>query len=47
LLFGLVLTSFEAVPVSLFVYSFIGSRSIEWGMLAAASTAMIIPVVIF
>ncbi|EMA13232.1 MULTISPECIES: carbohydrate ABC transporter permease [Haloarcula] len=47
LLFGLVLTSFEAVPVTLFVYSFIGSRSIEWGMLAAASTAMIVPVVIF
>uniref|UniRef100_UPI00107628A4 ABC transporter permease subunit n=1 Tax=Haloarcula amylovorans TaxID=2562280 RepID=UPI00107628A4 len=47
LLFGLVLTSFEAVPVTLFVYSFIGSRSIEWSMLAAASTAMIVPVVIF
>lgn len=47
LLFGLVLTSFESVPVTLFVYSFIGSRSIEWGMLAAASTAMILPVVIF
>jgi multiple sugar transport system permease protein len=47
LLFGLVLTSFKAVPVTLFVYSFIGSRSIEWGMLAAASTAMILPVVIF
>jgi multiple sugar transport system permease protein len=47
LLFGLVLTSFEAVPVTLFVYSFIGSRSIEWSMLAAASTAMILPVAIF
>lgn len=47
LLFGLVLTSFEAVPVTLFVYSFIGSRSIEWSMLAAASTAMIVPVVVF
>lgn len=47
LLFGLVLTSFEAVPVTLFVYSFIGSRSIEWSMLAAASTAMIVPVAIF
>ena len=47
LLFGLVLTSFEAVPVTLFVYSFIGSRSIEWGMLAAASTSMILPVAIF
>jgi multiple sugar transport system permease protein len=47
LLFGLVLTSFKAVPVTLFVYSFIGSRSIEWGMLAAASTAMIIPVIVF
>jgi multiple sugar transport system permease protein len=47
LLFGLVLTSFKAVPVTLFVYSFIGSRSIEWGMLAAASTAMIVPIAIF
>ncbi|MFC7078743.1 carbohydrate ABC transporter permease [Haloarcula halophila] len=47
LLFGLVLTSFEAVPVTLFVYSFIGSRSIEWSLLAAASTAMIVPVVVF
>ncbi|MFC6862039.1 carbohydrate ABC transporter permease [Halomicroarcula sp. GCM10025817] len=47
LLFGLVLTSFEAVPVTLFVYSFIGSRSIEWSMLAAASMSMIIPVAIF
>ncbi|SEP08264.1 multiple sugar transport system permease protein [Halogranum amylolyticum] len=47
LLFGLVLTSFKAVPVTLYVYSFIGSRSIEWGMLAAASTAMIVPVIIF
>ena len=47
LLFGLVLTSFNAVPVTLFVYSFIGSRSIEWSMLAAASTAMIVPVAIF
>jgi multiple sugar transport system permease protein len=47
LLFGLVLTSFNAVPVTLFVYSFIGSRSIDWAMLAAASSAMIIPVIIF
>ncbi|MBV0923989.1 carbohydrate ABC transporter permease [Halomicroarcula limicola] len=47
LLFGLVLTSFKAVPVTLFVYSFIGSRSIEWSMLAAASTAMIVPIVVF
>ncbi|RDZ44881.1 carbohydrate ABC transporter permease [Haloferax sp. Atlit-10N] len=47
LLFGLVLTNFKAVPVTLFVYSFIGSRSIEWGMLAAASMAMILPVVVF
>ncbi|QCS44915.1 carbohydrate ABC transporter permease [Natrinema versiforme] len=47
LLFGLMLTSFEAVPVTLFVYSFIGSRSIEWGMLAAASMSMIVPVAIF
>jgi multiple sugar transport system permease protein len=47
LLFGLVLTSFNAVPVTLYVYSFIGSRSIDWSMLAAASTAMIVPVAVF
>lgn len=47
LLFGLVLTSFDAVPVTMVVYSFIGSRSIEWSMLAAASMSMIVPVAIF
>ncbi|EFW94039.1 sugar ABC transporter permease protein [Haladaptatus paucihalophilus DX253] len=47
LLFGLVLTNSKAVPVTLYVYSFIGSRSIEWSMLAAASMAMIIPVAVF
>ncbi len=47
LLFGLVLTNDRAVTVSMQVYQFIGVRQIEWGMLAAASTAIIIPVLIF
>lgn len=47
LLFSLVLTNNQAVTVSLQVYTFIGSRNIEYSMLAAASMAMIIPVLIF
>lgn len=44
LLFSLILTNNQAVTVSLAVYNFIGSRQIEWTMLAAASTTMILPV---
>lgn len=47
LLFALVLTSNNAPTAPLFVYSFIGSRQIEWGMLAASSTAVFIPVLVF
>jgi multiple sugar transport system permease protein len=47
LLFSLVLTNNQAVTVSLQVYTFIGSRNIEYSMLAAASMAMIVPVLIF
>ncbi|MFD1600850.1 carbohydrate ABC transporter permease [Halobellus rarus] len=47
LLFSLVLTNNNAVTVTMQVYQFIGVRQIEWGMLAAATTATIIPVVIF
>ena len=47
LLFSLVLTNNRAVTVSMQVYQFIGVRQIEWGMLAAASTAIIIPVLLF
>lgn len=47
LLFSLVLTNSRAVTVSMQVYQFIGVRQIEWGMLAAASTAIIIPVLLF
>lgn len=47
LLFGLVLTNNKAVTVSMQVYQFIGVRQIEWGLLAAASTAMILPVLLF
>ncbi|WP_425499613.1 carbohydrate ABC transporter permease [Halogeometricum luteum] len=47
LLFGLVLTNNRAVTVSMQVYQFIGVRQIEWGLLAAASTAVILPVLVF
>jgi multiple sugar transport system permease protein len=47
LLFSLVLTNNRAVTISLQVYTFIGSRDIQYSMLAAASMAMIIPVLIF
>ena len=47
LLFSLVLTNNRAVTISLQVYTFIGSRDIQYSMLAAASMTMIIPVLIF
>ena len=47
LLFSLVLTNNQAVTVSLQVYTFIGSRDIQYSMLAAASMAMIVPVLVF
>ncbi|WP_136688587.1 carbohydrate ABC transporter permease [Halorhabdus amylolytica] len=47
LLFGLVLTNQTATTVSMQVYQFIGVKQIEWGMLAAASTAVIVPVLVF
>ena len=46
LLFSLVLTNDTAVTVTMQVYQFIGVRQIEWGMLAAATTATIIPVLL-
>lgn len=47
LLFGLVLTNNRAVTVSMQVYQFIGVRQIEWSLLAAATTVIIIPVLLF
>jgi multiple sugar transport system permease protein len=47
LLFALVLTSSNAATAPLYVYSFFSFRQIEWGMLAAASTAVFIPVLVF
>jgi multiple sugar transport system permease protein len=47
LLFALVLTTDNAATAPLEVYSFIGVRQIEWGLLAASSTAVFIPVLIF
>jgi multiple sugar transport system permease protein len=47
LLFALVLTTDKAATAPLEVYSFIGSRQIEWGLLAASSTAVFIPVLVF
>ncbi|UPM44944.1 carbohydrate ABC transporter permease [Halocatena salina] len=46
LLFSLVLTNDTAVTVTMQVYQFIGVRQIEWGMLAAATTATILPVLL-
>ncbi|MCO8243711.1 MULTISPECIES: carbohydrate ABC transporter permease [unclassified Haladaptatus] len=46
LLFSLILTNNHAQTLSLAVYGFIGSRNIEWSMLAAASMTMIIPVLV-
>ncbi len=46
LLFSLILTNNRATTLSLAVYSFIGSRNIEWSMLAAASMTMILPVLL-
>jgi multiple sugar transport system permease protein len=46
LLFSLVLTNTRAVTVSLAVYNFIGSRDIQYAALAAASMAMIFPVLV-
>lgn len=46
LLFSLVLTNDTAVTVTMEVYQFIGVRQIEWGMLAAATTATILPVLV-
>ena len=47
LLFSLVLTNSNAVTVTMEVYQFIGVRQIEWGMLAAATTATIVPIILF
>ncbi len=47
LLFSLVLTNNRAVTVTMEVYQFIGVRQIEWGMLAAATTATIVPIIVF
>ena len=47
LLFSLVLTNSRAVTVTMEVYQFIGVRQIEWGMLAAATTATIVPIILF
>lgn len=46
LLFSLVLTNTRAVTVSLAVYNFIGARDIQYAALAAASMAMILPVLV-
>ncbi len=47
LLFSLILTNQHAITVTMQVYKFIGVRKIEWGMLAAASTTVILPILIF
>ncbi|GGL44796.1 ABC transporter permease [Halarchaeum grantii] len=47
MLFSLILTNQRAVTVSMQVFKFIGSRSIEWSMLAAASVIVILPNLLF
>jgi multiple sugar transport system permease protein len=44
LLFALVLTSTNAITAPMTVYQFIGTRRIEWGMLAAASVVVVLPI---
>jgi multiple sugar transport system permease protein len=34
-------------PLSVFIASFVGSRSVEWGQLAAAASVAILPIVVF
>jgi len=46
LLFALVLTSTDAITAPMTVYQFIGARRIEWGMLAAASVVVVMPILI-
>lgn len=46
LLFALVLTSTDAITAPMTVYQFIGARRIEWGMLAAASVVVVLPILI-
>ncbi|MEY7851886.1 carbohydrate ABC transporter permease [Natrarchaeobius sp. A-rgal3] len=47
LVFSLVLTGTETRTAPIYMYQFIGSRSIDWGMLAAASTVLVMPIVLF
>ena len=46
LLFALVLTSTNAITAPMTVYQFIGARRIEWGMLAAASVVVVLPILL-
>jgi len=46
LLFALVLTSTSAITAPMTVYQFIGARRIEWGMLAAASVVVVLPILL-
>lgn len=47
LTFALVLTTNAATTAPLEVYSFIGVRQVQWGLLAASSTLVILPVLAF
>jgi len=44
LIFSLILTTDKATTAPLQLYQYIGVRNIEWGMLAAASTLLFLPV---
>lgn len=47
LVFSLVLTGTETRTAPIYMYQFIGSRQIDWGMLAAASSVLVMPIALF
>lgn len=46
-LFALMLTTQKAVTAPIQIYQFIGAREIDWGMLAAASSLVFVPLLLF
>lgn len=45
-LFALMLTTQQAVTAPIEIYQFIGAREIDWGMLAAASSLVFVPLLV-
>ena len=46
-LIPIVLATTNAKPLSVFVAGFIGSRTVEWGQLAAAASLAMLPIIVF